>query len=153
MFKPQIGTVSHGTLRIRDLTHALVGELEYLNHDSDLVARINEKIDQMSEDELEVYWKSEDANFDLDDLYDELNFGNDLPYVYFGSHEGDGSDIGWWILWEAIEEDIIDGLVVETEDIKHGLSCKQHFLLKEDTANTFYFYNEDYDSYSKEWTI
>ena len=40
----------------------------------------------------------------LSDLSDRLN-ESAPPYVYFGSHEGDGADFGWWPNWHEINED------------------------------------------------
>lgn len=39
------------------------------------------------------------------------------PYIYFGAHPGDGSDFGYWIDWDAIEEDRYSG------DLPSGDEC------------------------------
>ena len=96
-----VGSISHGTLRTIDLLRAFTFELSYLS--GDYVALVNcaderhEAINVDSDNET-----SEDSEL-VNELIDALN---DLapPYCYFGAHEGDGSDFGFWPLMDAIDE-------------------------------------------------
>jgi len=49
------------------------------------------------------YWDSEDADWDLEELFDALQeFAP--PFFYFGAHPGDGSDYGFWFCEESFQE-------------------------------------------------
>ncbi len=91
MYKPEIGTVSHGTLRTEDLIPAFANELERCcdGHSGNLtlVQEAREITD----------FDSEEASDLCHDLSDALN--EYAPEgTYFGAHEGDGSDFGFWPL-------------------------------------------------------
>lgn len=95
-----IGTISHGTMRSEDLLEAFADELEYLCKANDLPVDglVQEARDVDPED-----YGDETVSELIDDLIDALNeFAP--PYCYFGAHEGDGSDYGFWPSIEAIEE-------------------------------------------------
>lgn len=78
------GTVIHGTLRTRDLIEAFGREL----------LRINPKCNCEYVQALVDNPESGDE-FDLENLFDTLNYIAPEGY-YFGAHEGDGSDFGFW---------------------------------------------------------
>ena len=81
------GTLIHGTLRTEDLIEAFRAELS--------------RIDPIAEaaivpaDDPE----SEDAQYELDELFEVLDRYAPEGY-YFGAHEGDGSDFGFWPIEE-----------------------------------------------------
>jgi hypothetical protein len=88
----QIGTIIHGTCRSEDLIPAFAAELATHDADNALIA--------------------EAAAFNFDSEHD-AELTNDLidalsehapPYAYFGSHEGDGSDYGFWPDIESLED-------------------------------------------------
>ncbi len=106
----QMGSISTATMRTADLIPAFVDELEYhakRNKNKShlaIVKAINRKINKLGDS----YYKTDDADFDLNEtLFDALN-EYALPYFYFGAHPGDGSDYGFW-LTEDLEE-VFDGL-------------------------------------------
>lgn len=114
--KYTIGTVSYGTMRSEDLIPEFVDELECLCKaqdclDEDMQQVIDEgraiiKYAEYNED----VWEFENTNEYLNEtLWDALN-NCAPPYFYFGSHEGDGSDFGFWLCPDAIED--FDGLKV-----------------------------------------
>jgi len=113
----RIGSISHGTLRTEDLLHTFLCELEGLcllsgdylsqNHaERDRYANlIGEAQDCFAEDGEEIdEEKEETANYLVNEsMPDALNqFAP--PYCYFGAHEGDGSDFGFWPSHDSIEE-------------------------------------------------
>jgi hypothetical protein len=103
--KPTIGTVIWGTLRTQDLLDAFLLELTTLDKDNWTARRIDDKLSEMNEEYFEEYLNSEDAQFDLEDLMTELNrMCEDIPHMYFGTIEGDGSDFGFWMDDEVDDE-------------------------------------------------
>ena len=112
-----LGTIIHGTHRMKDLLPALSDELEY---------QIQRNADEWCSDQdrmhrdrlLRIVWTAREVDPDdddstssaLDDLMWTLNeFAP--PYGYFGAHIGDGSDYGYWIDPDALDE--FDGLRVD----------------------------------------
>jgi hypothetical protein len=97
----QIGTVSHGTLRNEDLIETFTGELtHYLGkHHNDLGHAEVQCFTRLLR-EAQMYRDGLNDNPDyacelVQDLSDALNrFA--APNCYFGAHEGDGSDFGFW---------------------------------------------------------
>lgn len=111
-----IGSISHGTLRIVDLLPAFADELEWqlrrngnwfsLPENQEHARRINELYGEYQDsyaEDGETLKDEEQAECLLESLSDALN---ELapPYCYFGSHEGDGSDFGFWPSFDAINE-------------------------------------------------
>jgi len=111
LYRLKLGSISHGTMRPRDLLPALI--------DASKTVRLSDQ-DRRSVQEIErdfrSWWEIEDwtnnqthhAEMVIEQLFDTLD--NYVPaYTYLGSHEGDGSDYGVWIDWPAIEDSIHDG--------------------------------------------
>lgn len=104
-----LGTVSHGTLLTSDLLDAFADELEYHVQrnaeawcsDAGRAAR-DAYLDRVN-DAREMDPDDEFASEMVETLTDSLgNFA--APYTYFGAHEGDGSDFGYWPAMDAIDE-------------------------------------------------
>lgn len=111
-----IGSISHGTLRTEDLLSEFSSELDWqcrrngnyfsLPENREEGRKIHELCgecqDQYEEDGETL--KDEDAASALvEELSDALE--QFAPaYCYFGAHEGDGSDFGFWPSVESIEE-------------------------------------------------
>jgi hypothetical protein len=113
-----MGSVSSATMRPEDLIPSFLSELKHQKpcrraHRT-LVREIEARMD------ADDYFESEDADFDLEALFDALN--EYAPaYFYFGAHPGDGSDYGYW-LSESFEDDF-DGLKVsDTSEIPTAYS-------------------------------
>lgn len=108
-----IGSISSGTIQERDLIPSFLSELEYLTEKNKIkghnrfINRVNKSIEN---DDDGSYFDSDEARFDLDELFDKLG---DLapPYFCFGSSSGDGADYGFWLPEEFQEE--YDGLKVD----------------------------------------
>ncbi len=131
--KVSLGTVSHGTMRNEDLIPCFVDLLSDLNEQRSLDCKAGDdlaavaeftRLDDMLGDierrqEREDYYDSEDASEDCNELFDELN-AFAPPYCYFGAHPGDGSDYGFWLSEDAIENARADGdalFVDDTSDV------------------------------------
>lgn len=87
-----IGTVCDGTLQPRDLIPAFERTLETLGRN----------VEKFQGD-----YESDDAYWQIEELIDHL-CAVAPRYVYFGAHEGDGADFGFWIDWDAIHNDAND---------------------------------------------
>jgi hypothetical protein len=88
------GTVSHGTLRTQDLLRSFADELErvFPFNGLGLVIDARNVADVLDADPD----ASEDASDVLFDVIDQLNTIASREGLYFGAHEGDGSDFGYW---------------------------------------------------------
>jgi hypothetical protein len=105
--KAIIGTISHCTMREEDLIESFIDELERLNNNKHTYKSIiNEGKKIIKKGEYDTEYTSEYLNETLWNALDELA----LPYTYFGSNEGDGSDFGFWP-YNDIENDF-EGLKV-----------------------------------------
>lgn len=109
MTQAQIGSISHGTMRTQDLLSAFADELERLMQkgapdaptSSDwresfttLIADARHHV-RLIEEQRSGERENEEAHFVLEDLFDAL-WAYAPPSCYFGAHEGDGSDYGFW---------------------------------------------------------
>ena len=98
--KVTLGTVSHATMRPEDLIPAFVAELEYYGASIPNGLSVEAT---MPVDEESSYWTMDEVHYDLEALFDALN-EIAPPYCYFGAHEGDGSDYGFWVSIESIDD-------------------------------------------------
>lgn len=112
----KIGSISHGTLRTKDLLSTFASELESLvflngNHFSrpENFAkrdRLNNIIGYAQDAWTEDGESLEDEDT-AQELVQELQVALEQfapPYCYFGAHEGDGSDFGFWPSHDQIDE-------------------------------------------------
>lgn len=107
---PSIGSISHGTLRTEDLLSAFADALEdCVQHNAEMWcsdegrATRDEMLTAVAE-ARELDPESKEAGemlADLEVLLDQFA----PPYTYFGVHEYDGADFGFWPTRSSIEED------------------------------------------------
>ena len=109
---PRVGTVIHGTLRSEDLIPAFIDVLDELIEESTFepgadhparVQRVGYYQDKLGDLEQRMgqpgYFDSEDADWDLEWLFEQLNeFAPEG--TTFGAHPGDGADFGFWPVQE-----------------------------------------------------
>lgn len=133
MYKyPGMGTIIHATLRDEDLIpafiEAITPHLKQLDVGmsiaiKDLIARWN-KLE--TEESIEAYCETEESSFDIEELANALD-SIAPPFIYFGSHPGDGADFGYWISDDAIEMGKQDRELTITEDLtKYTLQVNDH---------------------------
>lgn len=94
------GTVIHGTMRPEDVIPALCKTLHSLDAKRyDEFLRSNQPLNKaLCDTECGIktdWWESEDALYIIDELSDILEDYAPEGH-YFGSHPGDGSDLGFW---------------------------------------------------------
>lgn len=126
----QFGSISHGTMRAEDLCDTFAWELSTL-------ARRAGRIREFSKLIKEARTKPDDDI--VNDLFDALQeFAP--PYGYFGAHEGDGSDYGFWIYSEGLEE--FDGLKVsDLSEVPRGYSGEMLHVNDHGNATLYNYVN------------
>ena len=113
-----IGSMSSGTLKTEDLLPTFADVLRSLalkGPDGDEHRKLADEADAIDFDN-----ESMDNQDLIDGILDELQdaLQEYAPtYCYFGALEGDGADFGFWVDFDAIEEAIHDGEVVQVEDL------------------------------------
>lgn len=105
------GSLISATMRPEDLIPALLREARALSNQPEERTQLAEIKTRMRE--LTNYYTTEDADLDLEQLFDLLNEAAPAGY-YFGSHPGDGSDYGFWQHEDAYDLD--DGEEDENPD-------------------------------------
>lgn len=130
----QLGTVSHATLRTDDLIPAFLDTLAGLRlsrADRKAYHEAKREWDRCKAKDDVLYrrpcrahgpdpLKTEDeCQEQLEYLLNETLFplldNYAPPFCYFGSHEGDGSDFGFWISWDTLQEAIREGETLEQD--------------------------------------
>lgn len=130
-----IGSISHGTMRVEDLIPSFLDELlaqtptrrAHVKLAREIESRLkaHDALHDLTEENAHDcnddghYWCNGDAHSDLEELFDALN--EYAPsYFYFGAHPGDGSDYGFW-LSEDFEHEF-DGLKVSCNGMRDTYS-------------------------------
>lgn len=115
-----IGSVSTGTLKTDDLARAALDAIDMLR-DYGYCGR-NESA-AARRDLWEVV-ENADVDYAGDVINDaEMFIDAHCPdYVRYGSHEGDGACIGFWVSFDSLEEDRRDGLLPDFEKIPKGFT-------------------------------
>jgi hypothetical protein len=92
-------SVIHGTLRNQDLIPAFLEAVLQLDPDTPMAlieAMMPEELREVPQDNDDhEWWYTETAYWVLEHLDNKLNDHAPDGY-YFGAHEGDGSDFGFW---------------------------------------------------------
>lgn len=115
-----IGSISSGTMRAEDLIPTFADELDSLLRMQPRSFKRREMRKLVNEANRSEDFDSEDAGELLNDLASALEeFAP--PYFYFGAHEGDGADYGFWLNPYSFNEEDWEGLKVEdTSEIPKG---------------------------------
>ena len=156
-----IGSVSHGTMRKEDLIPCFLDIAKELGGETELLLTIQERIDfNEDEDNSYNYYKSDESDYDLDELFDALQeFAP--PYFYFGSHPGDGADYGYWLIDDVVQQVKDDGgyttddIGKTIEEIKAEYSGGTFEILDvNDHGNiSLYTYDLDKNETTEVWAI
>ena len=113
----QLGSISTGTLRLKDLIPVFIDTIHRLTTpDMPTVS-----IDWIGADARlfdDDFFTSDDADQTMVELVEILN---ELcpPFVYFGTLEGDGADFGFWPDIDGIQETVN----IAECDASQGISC------------------------------
>jgi len=129
----QLGSISTGTLRTEDLLPAFTYTMGELTHDpvsntskypTEAMANLWDKaIHLIGTDQVRGHlydgWTIDPEASGVDDLLKDLADAlNELcpPFVYFGTHEGDGADFGFWPDMDSLNEAMQYGDVTFHDD-------------------------------------
>ncbi len=98
----ELGSVSSGTMRPEDLIATFGATLWELD---------NAHAALPADD-----WEERPEEWDdvVEGLFDALD-AFAPPYCYFGSHEGDGADYGFWVSWESIDDAVADESILKID--------------------------------------
>lgn len=99
------GSISSGTMRTEDLIPAFAAELDYLGGCTRGERKLINEANRLTD------YESLAASDILDELFIALD-ERAPAYGYFGSHEGDGADYGFWLSGDFPANDAFDGLKV-----------------------------------------
>jgi hypothetical protein len=95
--KCELGSIISGTMRKEDLIPVFVNEILSIDDKNQKALEIQSGMN------VNNYYDTEISDYDLDDLFDELNNLCDIDNAYFGAHPGDGSDYGFWMCEDITE--------------------------------------------------
>lgn len=132
-----LGSVSSGTMRTDDLIPEFLWHAEHLRLDAGerrqvraIRARLDREEAETAKDDEAVepigYFTSDEADCDLDELFDILN-AHVPDYCTFGSHPGDGADYGVWPvedLFNDTSQGSYDGMVYRANESPRGASAE-----------------------------
>ena len=131
----RLGSVSHGTMRPEDLIPPFLWECSRirLSHaERDTVRGIAREFhtfpDDFDIDAVNAAWR-EQMDDALTSLFDILN-AHCPDFCTFGAQEGDGSDYGVWVSWDALD----DGDVFKGER-EHAAKSDRYTLEVNDHGN------------------
>lgn len=89
MREQEPGSVSHGTMRPEDLIPTFLDALIITSQNANAVSGIQRRMLYSS------YWEKTDCTHALKWLFEQLDSQAPEGH-YFGAHEGDGADYGFW---------------------------------------------------------
>jgi hypothetical protein len=133
----ELGSISHGTLRTEDLLSSFADALEYLA-DTNAQAIGNDehvKYAQLIEDARNPDNTDAEPEELVEELIDALQeFAP--PYSYFGAHEGDGADFGFWIQFDALDEEFTSKAGNKGDELPCACCCEHsEFLVVNERGN------------------
>ena len=157
--KATIGSVSHGTMRNQDLIPVFLEVLSEVNPAAYQQmqmpgAGFSAVPSYAMDDDDSEWWQSEDAEYIINEvLLDALN--EVAPsYCYFGSHEGDGSDYGYWISWDSIEEAVYDKCIIKVDGLEDIPDDYMGEVLEVNDHGNATLYNRDHKGTLTEmWSV
>lgn len=145
-----LGSISSGTMRPEDLIPEFSGLLErlYAASGSDYHAPTVDLIESADawsgadEDSQDM----EEADELLSELFDALE-AYAPPFCYFGAHEGDGADYGFWLSQDSLQDAIADGEVLQVdlarEDRPEVLDDEVQYILEVSDHGNMELYTRD----------
>lgn len=111
----ELGSISSGTLLYADQIEAFASALGELDGDGEYAGLLDRCDGYLSECE-DAGRDPDEACWLIEDLCDALQ-AFAPPMAYFGAHEGDGADFGFWISEDAIYLTKAEGELLQVADL------------------------------------
>ncbi len=114
-----IGSISHGTLRPEDLFESFLAcALRLADEKQADDPTFLERVKDIGSYGF-IDGESGEIISAIEDILNEMA----LPYTYFGAHEGDGSDFGFWPSWSELDE------LTKYDDFPETLPADDDFVM------------------------
>ena len=149
-----IGSISHGTLLESDLIEAMADELDRIKELLGFSSEAKETVGYI--DELLGDWErgeyEDDETYLLERLFDLL--GEFAPAgTYFGSHPGDGSDIGFWPDFDSLEYDEDVARLSDPADMDSVGDGASAAWVVNDHGNGSYYIRDEDGAFRLVWSV
>lgn len=143
----RLGSVSSGTHRPEDLIPAFNDALREITGGCPLVTETDEYIE--SDDFAGGHFR--DACEVMDDLDRHLS-EYAPPFCYFGAHDGDGADFGFWVSHDSVDEARRDGELASGDELPEKAEEGDLFLHVSDHGNMELFVRHGGD-WESVWSV
>lgn len=123
----QQGSISSGTRRRQDLIPTFLTELHHRDPAAYAQIVVDGGIPAYVQDEGDAseWWDSDDAISLLDELQEALELAAP-DHLYFGTHDGDGSDFGYWMPADTYERYVT--LELDSMGFETAADARQYLL-------------------------
>ncbi len=114
-----IGSISSGTMITEDVFSACIYTLAHYDlKRAKEIQRDWDNVESECSEHTEDCENCNEAKVELlnETLWNALN-EHAAPYCYFGAHESDGADYGFWPSIDSLKEDVRDGEVLKVNDL------------------------------------
>ena len=151
----QIGSVSHGTLRNEDLIPVffdLLCDIDSKRAIKDFSTDVDMFAENADEDGNYSDEDQEEISYVVEEMMDALD-EYAPPYMYFGAHQGDGSDFGFWLDHDSIETAVQDRELLSFDDDYPDDWFKGEWLHVNDHGNMTLYYAVGNGEHKEIWSV
>lgn len=125
-------SVSSATLRPYDITHAFLPVIRDTMEYAQLILSNMPPIHAL-DDEHDEWWEGDEGAYFINEtLFDVLNLYAPEGY-YFGDHEGDGADFGYWKIDDGVEYTEIMGTMFNDEQLQLIQEVRDQYKAQKET--------------------
>ena len=145
-----IGSVISGTLRYEETIPAFIDALAQF--DEGAARRFRSEYEAIDSDDADACHDTIELSQEIEDALNE----NAPDYTYFGTHQGDGADFGFWVDWDRIQEDQGRELYHTDDSAKLASpdNCFRVGLVVNDHGNASLFrWDDDNNEWTEVWSV